>query len=32
MGETVNSNYYIFPVPVSEVLATNGVITQNTGY
>ncbi|MFY0688398.1 MAG: RagB/SusD family nutrient uptake outer membrane protein [Cyclobacteriaceae bacterium] len=32
MGETVNSNYHVFPIPVSEVLATNGVITQNTGY
>ena len=32
MGETVSSNYHVFPVPVSEVLATNGVITQNDGY
>ncbi len=32
MGTTVNSNYYVFPIPVSEVLATNGVITQNAGY
>ncbi|WP_055443933.1 RagB/SusD family nutrient uptake outer membrane protein [Lacinutrix himadriensis] len=32
MGEVINSNYYLFPVPVSEVLATNGIITQNTGY
>jgi hypothetical protein len=32
MGETVSSNYHVFPVPVSEVLATNGVITQNAGY
>ncbi len=32
MGETVNSNYHVFPIPVSEVLATRGVITQNTGY
>tara|TARA_R110002050_G_scaffold273113_2_gene417133 strand:- start:31311 stop:32639 length:1329 start_codon:yes stop_codon:yes gene_type:complete len=32
MGETINSNYYVFPIPVSEVLATNGVIIQNTGY
>ena len=32
MGETVNSNYYVFPIPVSEVLATRGVITQNAGY
>jgi hypothetical protein len=32
MGVTVNSNYHLFPIPVSEVLATNGVITQNAGY
>jgi len=32
MGESINPNYYIFPVPLSEVLATNGVITQNAGY
>ncbi|MBJ7880612.1 RagB/SusD family nutrient uptake outer membrane protein [Gelidibacter salicanalis] len=32
MGETVNSNYYVFPIPNSEILATNGVITQNPGY
>ena len=32
MGQTINSDYYLFPTPVSEVLATNGVITQNAGY
>ena len=32
LGTTVNSNYHIFPIPVSEVLATKGVITQNAGY
>ncbi len=32
MGETVDSNYYVFPIPVSEILATDGVITQNDGY
>jgi hypothetical protein len=32
LGTTVNSNYHLFPIPVSEVLATNGVITQNAGY
>ena len=32
MGQTVNSNYYLFPIPVSEVLASFGVITQNEGY
>lgn len=31
-SETINSNYYLFPIPVSEILATNGVITQNPGY
>lgn len=32
MGETINSNYYVFPIPISEVLASFGVITQNEGY
>ncbi|WP_397447693.1 RagB/SusD family nutrient uptake outer membrane protein [Polaribacter sp. R77954] len=32
MGENVNPNYYVFPIPVSEILATDGVITQNPGY
>ena len=32
MGETVNPNYYLFPIPISEVLASGGVITQNPGY
>lgn len=32
MGEVINSNYHLFPIPVSEILATNGVITQNPGY
>jgi len=32
MGETIDSRYYLFPVPVSEVLASFGVITQNAGY
>jgi len=32
MGETIDSNYLLFPVPISEILATNGVITQNPGY
>lgn len=27
-----NANYELFPIPVSEVLATRGVITQNDGY
>jgi hypothetical protein len=32
LGETINPNYYLFPVPISEILATDGVITQNPGY
>ncbi|MFK7926253.1 MAG: RagB/SusD family nutrient uptake outer membrane protein [Bacteroidia bacterium] len=32
MGETIDSQYHLFPVPVSEVLASFGVITQNAGY
>ncbi|WP_422351122.1 RagB/SusD family nutrient uptake outer membrane protein [Flagellimonas sp.] len=32
MGEAVNPNYYVFPIPISEILATDGVITQNPGY
>ena len=32
MGQTINSNYYLFPLPDSEVLASFGVITQNPGY
>lgn len=32
MGETINSNYHVFPIPNSEVLASGGVITQNDGY
>lgn len=32
MGETINPNYHLFPVPISEILATDGVITQNPGY
>lgn len=32
MGQTINSNYFLFPIPVSEVLASFGVITQNAGY
>ena len=32
MGQTINSNYHLFPIPVSEILASFGVITQNPGY
>ncbi len=27
-----NADYLLFPIPVSEILATRGVITQNDGY
>lgn len=32
MGQAINSNYYVFPIPSSEVLASDGAITQNPGY
>lgn len=32
MKQTINKNYYLFPIPNSEVLASGGVITQNPGY
>ncbi len=32
MGQTISSDYYVFPIPVSEVLSSFGVITQNAGY
>ncbi len=32
MGETFGNEYYLFPIPVSEVLASFGEIIQNTGY
>lgn len=32
MGQEINSNYFVFPVPISEVLASGGEITQNPGY
>lgn len=32
MGETISPNYYVFPIPNSEILASGGVITQNPGY
>jgi len=32
MGVSVDSRYYLFPIPVTEVLASFGVITQNAGY
>lgn len=32
MGQTIDPNYHLFPIPVSEVLASFNVITQNAGY
>nr|WKN34551.1 RagB/SusD family nutrient uptake outer membrane protein [Tunicatimonas sp. TK19036] len=32
MGQAIDPNYYLFPIPPSEVLASDGVITQNPGY
>ncbi len=32
MGQIIDPNYYLFPIPPSEVLASDGVITQNPGY
>ena len=32
MGVEVNPNYHVFPIPISEILASNGIITQNPGY
>jgi len=32
LGETINSNFLVAPIPISEVLSSGGVITQNPGY
>ncbi len=32
MGVVVNPDYHLFPIPTSEVLSSNGKITQNPGY
>jgi len=32
MGQSIDSKYHLFPIPVSEVLSSFGVITQNEGY
>ena len=32
MGQTIDSRYHLFPIPVSEILASFEVITQNDGY
>jgi len=31
MGESISPNYYVFPIPISEVLVSPN-ITQNAGY
>lgn len=32
MGVNVNPNYFLFPIPVSEILSSFNVISQNDGY
>lgn len=32
MGQSINSQYHLFPIPTTEVLASFEVITQNPGY
>jgi len=32
MGESIDPNYHLFPIPVSEILSSFGVIEQNAGY
>lgn len=32
IGQTISSDYNVFPIPNSEILASDGVITQNPGY
>ena len=32
MGTAVNPIYHLFPLPDSEILSSNGIITQNPGY
>jgi hypothetical protein len=32
MGATIDSRFYVFPIPNSEILSSGGVITQNPGY
>jgi len=32
MGESIDPKFYVFPIPVSEVLASFGEITQNEAY
>ncbi len=32
MGQSINSNYHLFPIPISEILAGSDQIQQNPGY
>ena len=32
IGQAVNPNFHLFPIPQSEVDASDGIITQNPGY
>lgn len=32
MGQNFDNQYYLFPVPISEILVSKGIITQNSGY
>ncbi len=32
MGEMIHPNYHLFPIPESEIQASDGEITQNDGY
>ncbi|WP_199271509.1 RagB/SusD family nutrient uptake outer membrane protein [Cellulophaga sp. L1A9] len=32
IGQVISSDYYIFPIPSTEITASAGVITQNPGY
>ena len=32
LGQSFGNEYYLFPVPLSEILVSSGVITQNQGY
>lgn len=32
MGQSISADYYVFPIPNSEILASGMVITQNPGY
>lgn len=32
LGQAFGNEYYLFPVPISEVLVSSGEITQNQGY